>query len=62
MPEYQTIVLRNRLADALLAGRSILEREILPAYLAKRRWFAMKDQTLDAVRLASRHRTAECRE
>jgi maltose alpha-D-glucosyltransferase/alpha-amylase len=53
MPEYQTIVLRNRLADALLAGRSILEHEILPAYLAKRRWFAMKDQVLNAVRLAS---------
>ncbi len=53
MPEYQTIVLRNRLADALQAGRSILEREILPAYLAKRRWFAMKDQALHAVRLAS---------
>ena len=29
----------------------LLEREILPAYLAKRRWFAMKDQTLQAVRL-----------
>jgi maltose alpha-D-glucosyltransferase / alpha-amylase len=53
MPEYQTIVLRNRLADALQAGRAILEREILPAYLAKRRWFAMKDQALNAVRLAS---------
>ncbi len=53
MPEYQTIVSRNRLADALLAGRAVLEREILPAYLAKRRWFAMKDQALRAVRLAS---------
>jgi maltose alpha-D-glucosyltransferase/alpha-amylase len=53
MPEYQTIVLRNRLSDALQAGRGILEREILPAYLAKRRWFAMKDQALQAVRLAS---------
>ena len=30
-----------------------LERDILPPYLAKRRWFAMKDQTLKAVRLAS---------
>jgi maltose alpha-D-glucosyltransferase/alpha-amylase len=53
MPEYQTIVLRGRLADGLLAGRNIVEREILPAYLAKRRWFALKDQTLQAVRLAS---------
>jgi maltose alpha-D-glucosyltransferase / alpha-amylase len=53
MPEYQTIVLRGRLADGLLAGRGILEREILPAYLAKRRWFALKDQVLQSVRLAS---------
>jgi maltose alpha-D-glucosyltransferase / alpha-amylase len=53
MPEYQTIVLRNRLADALPSARAALEREILPAYLAKRRWFAMKDQALHAVRIAS---------
>ncbi len=53
MPEYQTIVLRGRLADALLAGRATLERDILPAYLAKRRWFAMKDQALLATRVAS---------
>jgi maltose alpha-D-glucosyltransferase / alpha-amylase len=53
MPEYQTIIVRHRLEDALLAGRSVLERDILPAYLAKRRWFAMKDQALLAVRLAS---------
>ena len=32
MPEYQTIVMRHRLEDALLAGRTSLERDILPAY------------------------------
>jgi maltose alpha-D-glucosyltransferase/alpha-amylase len=53
MPEYQTIVLRGRLADALLAGRTTLEHDILPAYLAKRRWFALKDQVLLATRVAS---------
>jgi len=53
MPEYQTIVLRNRLDDGLQAGRAVLEREILPAYLAKRRWFALKDQALRAMRLTS---------
>ncbi|HEX4171837.1 MAG TPA: putative maltokinase, partial [Acetobacteraceae bacterium] len=53
MPEYQTLVLRPRLSDALATNRAILEREILPAYLAKRRWFAMKDQTLRAARLTS---------
>jgi len=53
MPEYQTIVLRNRLADALLAAHAVVERDILPAYLAKRRWFAMKDQALRSVRIAT---------
>ena len=53
MPEYQTIVLRGRLADGLVAGRGTAERDILPQYLAKRRWFALKDQTIRAVRLAS---------
>ena len=53
MPEYQTIVSRTRLYDALETSRAVLEREVLPAYLAKRRWFAMKDQTLHAVRLVS---------
>ncbi|HEY6441072.1 MAG TPA: maltose alpha-D-glucosyltransferase [Acetobacteraceae bacterium] len=53
MPEYQTIVLRTRLADALLGNRSVLEHDILPAYLAKRRWFALKDQALQATRLTS---------
>ena len=53
MPEYQTIVLRTRLTDALASNRAALERDIIPAYLAKRRWFAMKDQALRAVRLVS---------
>ncbi len=53
MPEYQTIVLRGRLSEALSINRHVLERDVLPAYLAKRRWFAMKDQVLQAVRLVS---------
>ena len=52
MPEYQTIVMRHALPEAIMAARSVIEREILPAYLAKRRWFAMKDQALKAVRIA----------
>jgi len=53
MPEYHTIVLRSDLAKTLLeSGRHVLEREVLPSYLAKRRWFAAKDETLKAVRLA----------
>jgi maltose alpha-D-glucosyltransferase/alpha-amylase len=53
MPEYQTIVLRGDLAKTLLeSGRQVFEREVLPPYLAKRRWFAAKDETLEAARLA----------
>lgn len=53
MPEYQTIVVRHRLEDAVRAACPLIERDILPAYLAKRRWFALKDQVLRVVRIAS---------
>ena len=52
MPEYQTIIMRHALPEAILAARSVIEREILPQYLAKRRWFAMKDQVLRSARIA----------
>ena len=53
LPEFATIVLRRELADALAEpGRGILEREALPAYLPKRRWFASKGETLHGVRIA----------
>ena len=52
MPEYQTIVMRKGFLDELLASRPVIEREVLPSYLGKRRWFALKDQTLNSVRLA----------
>jgi maltose alpha-D-glucosyltransferase / alpha-amylase len=52
MPEYQTIVMRGSLSDALTLARAATERDILPTYLAKRRWFSAKDQTLGPVRLA----------
>ena len=52
MPEYQTIVMRHALPEAIMAARSVLETEILPSYLVKRRWFAMKDQVLRSVRIA----------
>jgi maltose alpha-D-glucosyltransferase/alpha-amylase len=35
-----------------MAARTVIEREILPRYLAKRRWFAMKDQVLLSARIA----------
>ena len=52
MPDYLTFVMRRGLSEALLAARASIERDVLPPYLAKRRWFAMKDQTMTAVRLA----------
>ena len=53
LPEYSTLVLRDGLKDVLREpGRSLLEREALPAYLAKRRWFAAKDQAVAGARIA----------
>jgi maltose alpha-D-glucosyltransferase / alpha-amylase len=52
MPEFHTIVLRGSLRDALLgAVRPALEREVLPPYLGKRRWYSAKNHTLQEVRL-----------
>ncbi|HEY1412791.1 MAG TPA: putative maltokinase, partial [Rhodopila sp.] len=52
MPEYQTIVMRHALPDAVAAARPVIEHDILPQYLAKRRWFAMKDQALRSIKIA----------
>lgn len=47
------IDLPNGLRDLLDGeGRSSLERDVLPAYLRQRRWFASKDKRIDGVRLA----------
>ncbi|MGE0423752.1 MAG: maltose alpha-D-glucosyltransferase [Reyranellaceae bacterium] len=51
LPDYVTVVLRDGLEQSLL--ESTVLREALPAYLAKRRWFAAKDQVLKSARLAS---------
>jgi maltose alpha-D-glucosyltransferase/alpha-amylase len=53
MPEFATIVLRRDISEILQpTGRAILEREALPVYLQKRRWFGSKGEKLNAVRLA----------
>ncbi len=53
MPEYVTVVMRDGLADALRqSANALLESDVLPAYLAKRRWFAAKDQKLEQTRIA----------
>jgi maltose alpha-D-glucosyltransferase/alpha-amylase len=53
LPEYATIVVRRDLEEVLWSeGRAILEKEALPAYLQKRRWFGSKGETLKSVRVA----------
>jgi maltose alpha-D-glucosyltransferase/alpha-amylase len=51
MPDYVTLVTRNRIADALTTSDgAALARDVLPSYLMKRRWFAAKDQSIKSVR------------
>ena len=52
LPEYATLVMRTDLTGVLASGRSVLEREALPAYLPKRRWFASKGEPLAGVQIA----------
>ena len=52
MPEYQTFVLNDGLVNALTKShRALFEREVLPPYLAKRRWFSAKDEAIEQVRI-----------
>ena len=54
MAELATLVLRGGIADVLEpAERRVLEQEALPAYLARRRWFASKDQKIQSVRISA---------
>ena len=53
MAELATLVLRSGITDVLApADRRVLEEEALPAYLARRRWFASKDEKIDSVRMS----------
>jgi maltose alpha-D-glucosyltransferase/alpha-amylase len=52
MAELSTLVLRRGLEDVLVSDeRNVLE-EALPAYLARRRWFASKDEQVSGIRLS----------
>ena len=52
MPEFVTVVLRNGLAQVLgTGGQDLIERDTLPQYIPKRRWFGMKDQKIETARL-----------
>jgi maltose alpha-D-glucosyltransferase/alpha-amylase len=53
MPEYATMVFRRNLGELLEPpSRGVLETEILPAYLPKRRWFSGKQERLEQVNIA----------
>jgi len=53
LPEFATVVIRTDILETLQPrGRAIIEREALPAYLPKRRWFAAKGERLLNTRLA----------
>ncbi|WIM12646.1 maltose alpha-D-glucosyltransferase [Enhydrobacter sp.] len=54
MPDYVTLVMpREGLAAALRqSGSALLERDVLPTYLDKRRWFSAKDQKIETARIA----------
>ncbi len=54
LPEYVTIVIRDNLAKALSASsHNLIEQELLPQYIPKRRWFGLKDQAIDKARIVN---------
>jgi maltose alpha-D-glucosyltransferase/alpha-amylase len=53
LPEFMTLVIRGKLEDALCnAARDTLEGDILPQYIAKRRWFGLKDEKIESTSIA----------
>ncbi|MEP9380285.1 maltose alpha-D-glucosyltransferase [Aquabacter sp. CN5-332] len=53
LPEFETLVLRGGLADVVSERhRPALEREALPAYVRRRRWFASRNEQVKGVRLS----------
>ncbi|MGF6761852.1 maltose alpha-D-glucosyltransferase/alpha-amylase [Paraburkholderia sp. GAS33] len=53
LPEFVTIVIREGQAGPTPENVRLLESEVLPSWLSRRRWFASKDEPLHAVRLAA---------
>jgi maltose alpha-D-glucosyltransferase / alpha-amylase len=53
LPEFVTIVIREGQVGPTPENVRLLESEVLPSWLSRRRWFASKDQKLRAVRLAA---------
>ncbi len=53
LPDLSTIVVRNMMTEICMgASRNLLEREVLPEYLPKRRWFSSKSETLGDIAFA----------
>ncbi|QYD72350.1 maltose alpha-D-glucosyltransferase [Paraburkholderia edwinii] len=53
LPDFVTIVIREGQLGPTPENVRLLESEVLPSWLVRRRWFASKDQKLNAVRLAA---------
>ena len=52
LPEFVTMVIRDCLSKALTSpAAKLIEDEALPQYVAKRRWFGLKDQTIKSARI-----------
>jgi maltose alpha-D-glucosyltransferase/alpha-amylase len=52
LPELRTLVVRPGAERLIAEARSIMEHEILPAWLPRRRWFAAKERGAKDARLA----------
>jgi maltose alpha-D-glucosyltransferase/alpha-amylase len=54
MPDLNTFVVRSSLEELMVEpSRTVLTRDVLPAYLPKRRWFGSKDERIEAIDVAS---------
>ena len=52
LPEFVTIVIRRSFANEFAQTISkLIEDEALPQYIAKRRWFSLKDEAIKTVRI-----------
>ena len=52
LPEYVTLVLRKGVQEIMeMPARALLEEEVFPQYLLKRRWYAGKQRHIDKVEL-----------
>ena len=53
LPDFRTLVVRKDIDELIEEpAKTVLERDILPGYLQKRRWFGQKDGKLGTVKLA----------